>query len=459
MKKIKQFLSIAVVVLIISGCEKDFLDKKPSSNILTPVTVQELNSLLENTSIMNKTAGLPQISADEYRIITEQNFLSLSSSTQRNAYIWARDIFEGEINADWENSFSQIFYCNSVLKILREQRLEESAEGRKTKGWAFFCRAYAYFDLMRNFTKAYQPSTADLDLGLPLRLSPDVDETVQRSSLKQTLDQILEDVDRAAALLDPNVPENNRNRPSKAAAFALKARIGIYIRDYAMAEISADSSFKYHDRIINYNSISRTSATPFSYNAQEIVFASTQIAYYSSLTGYNSQPAIEVDPALIQSYRPGDLRKSIYFLTNTFGRLNVKRGYLGGGSYPFTGLACDEMYLIKAECLSRRGETFSALRFLDRLLINRFEQGTFTPTVAASPQEALDLILLERRKELVWRGLRWSDLKRLNIEGRDINLIRQLGASSFTLPANDPRYVFPIPDNEVAMSGITQNPR
>ncbi|SOD13916.1 RagB/SusD family nutrient uptake outer membrane protein [Pedobacter xixiisoli] len=459
MKKITEYLLVVLTMLSVGGCKKDFLEKKPSSSILSPTSIQELNALLENTNIMNKTAALPQISADEYKIVSEQNYLALPSVTERNAYIWAKDIYEGEVNADWNKLYAQIFYCNNVLKTLNDLQLDLLSDGKKTKGWALFDRAYTYFDLMRNFSSGFQKSTADVVLGVPLRLGPNVDETLQRSSLKETLEQIILDVDEAVGLLEAKVPENNRNRPSKAAAYALKARIGIYIRDYDMAERSADSSLKYHDKIVDYNSISRTSSTPFSYNTAEIIYHSSQIVNYSSLTSYDNLPAIEVNPILIQEYAANDLRKSIFYLVNSQGRYNVKRGYAGGGFYAFTGLACDEIYLIKAECLARRGEKDLSLQFLDRLLINRYLKGSYTSSTASSAENALDMILKERWKELVWRGIRWSDLKRLNMESRNIMLSRQIGQATYTLPANDLRYVFPIPDNEIAMSGIIQNNR
>ncbi len=461
LKKIRHLKGWALGIMLASllACKKDFLEKKPSSSILTPTTVQELNGLLENSVVMNLTAGLPQISADEYRIVAEQNFLALNSATQRNAYTWAKDIYEGETNADWEKAFAQVFYANSVLKVIADRDLLTEKGAKQTKGWAHFARAYAYFDLMRNFAPAFSAATADVDLGLPLRLSPDVDRVEKRASLRQTAAFILQDMEEAAGLLDGPVPANNRNRPSKAAAFALKARFAVYIGDYAMAEMAADSSLKYHNVLVDYNNISKTATTPFSYNMPEVIYQSTQMYIYAALAGYNNQPAIEVNPTLMQLYQPNDLRKPIYFLLNAQGRYNVKRGYVGGGSYAFTGLACDEVFLVKAECLARRGQTEQAMQWLNRLLINRFETGRFIPLVATTPAGALAMVLEERRKELVWRGLRWSDLKRLNREGYQIMLSRQLGANTYTLPPNDPRYVFPIPDNEIVMSGLVQNQR
>ena len=71
----------------------------------------------------------------------------------------------------------------------------------------------------------------------------------------------------------------------------------------------------------------------------------------------------------------------------------------------------------------------------------------------------LETVLEERRKELVWRSIRWSDIKRLNRDGKGIELVREIGDKKYTLSPNDLRYVLPIPDDEIAFSGLTQNKR
>jgi len=68
-------------------------------------------------------------------------------------------------------------------------------------------------------------------------------------------------------------------------------------------------------------------------------------------------------------------------------------------------------------------------------------------------------VLQERRKELVWRCLRWDDIKRLNKEGKGIVLSRRLGDAVYKLEPNTPGYVFNIPQDEINRSGIIQNIR
>ena len=89
----------------------------------------------------------------------------------------------------------------------------------------------------------------------------------------------------------------------------------------------------------------------------------------------------------------------------------------------------------------------------------RWKTGTFNPFTASDPTEALALILQERRKELLMRGLRWMDIKRLNEEGAGISLSRRLNSQLITLSPGDPRFALPIPEDVIALSGMQQNPK
>ena len=111
----------------------------------------------------------------------------------------------------------------------------------------------------------------------------------------------------------------------------------------------------------------------------------------------------------------------------------MKRGYFGSGLYPFTGLAVDEVYLIKAECQARLGKDDKALETILSLLTKRYVVDK-TPSVddIIQGRTVLEMVLEERRKELVWRGIRWHDIKRYNRDGRNITLTRKLGETICT---------------------------
>src|SRR5690606_16588623 len=119
--------------------------------------------------------------------------------------------------------------------------------------------------------------------------------------------------------------------------------------------------------------------------------------------------------------------------------------------YNFAGLATDEVYLIRAEIAARLGNTEQALNDLNRLKAARWEKNVaFQPYTANTQDEALSYVLQERKKELLFRGLRWSDLRRLNVEGFLITLERRIGNQIYQLIPNDLRYVYPIPNEVIA---------
>jgi len=93
----------------------------------------------------------------------------------------------------------------------------------------------------------------------------------------------------------------------------------------------------------------------------------------------------------------------------------------------------------------RNGKVEAGLADLNHLLENRWEKGKYVPVENLSQTEALKVILGERRKELIFRGIRWSDLRRLNIEGANISLERTVNGKMYVLAPNDPRWTWPFP--------------
>lgn len=462
MNKIHRYLFF--VIMVLAGCKKDFLDSKPNSNIVNPTNLSEYQELLDNYKALNSTGALPQMSCDEYFIINQSSFDALGLLTYKGAYLWSKDLYGGETNIqDWNGEYKSVFYANSVLDGISQFNLqkENQTQYNNIKGEALFFRAYAFYDLATNFCPVYNVATSKSDLGIPLRLTSGIDYTLPRSSLQATFDQIVNDLQEASTLLQDDFSFSNRNRPCKSAVDAMLARVYLYMGNYNAALTSANACLNKYNKLIDYNSVSQTSATPFSYSTDETIFFSVQQYTYTSTTGYAAAgtAAIGVDTNLIKLYSVNDLRFPIFFAKNTLGNYNVKRGYVGGGFYAFTGLATDEIMLIKAECAARLDDPSTALSTLNTLLSKRYQTGTFTPISAPNSTEALNDVLQERRKELVWRAIRWSDLKRLNRDGANIPLHRILGGVTYILPPNSPLYVFPIPSDEIALSGIQQNSR
>ena len=150
------------------------------------------------------------------------------------------DIYQGEGNiGDWNIPYEQVLYANVVLDGLKNVAVTavNGQQWNSMKGSALFIRAYAFYNLAQVFALPYNPATANEHLGIPLKLTPNVDESIKRSTLEQTYKQILNDLLTAKDLLPEAVSYNNRNRPNKPAALAQLARVYLSMRQYDKALI------------------------------------------------------------------------------------------------------------------------------------------------------------------------------------------------------------------------------
>src|SRR5690606_23415263 len=97
---------------------------------------------------------------------------------------------------------------------------------------------------------------------------------------------------------------------------------------------------------------------------------------------------------------------------------------------------------------------------LTKLLSNRYTLNAFSIPPINEKVELIKFIINERKKELLFRGIRWSDLRRFNKEKEfEMTLYRTVGGQNYELHPNDKRYVLPIPDDVVVLTGMTQNAR
>ncbi|WP_166436996.1 RagB/SusD family nutrient uptake outer membrane protein [Niastella caeni] len=419
------------------------MDERPDSDVFVPTTLEDFQTLLDNYEKMSVTPALGELSADNYYLVP--SFWELLSTKEKNAYIWTPDTYNGEGKiADWNSPYEQILYTNVVLDGLKKVTISPGnrQQWEHLKGAALFIRAYAFYNLAQVFALPYDAATANTDLGIPLKLTPNVDEPIKRSTLEQTYLQILNDLKEATELLPDSVSDGNRNRPSKPAAYAQLARVYLSMRQYANAGLYADSSLQYYSTLINYNTRDVNAPRPFDRNNPETMYQSRLIEN-NVLKGGTTIKDIIVDTALYRSYATNDLRRVLFFSTSS-GNPTIKGSY-NGTIFVFTGLATDEMYLVRAECRARTENIAGAMNDLNHLLQQRWKTNTYVPYTAQTANEALNIILQERRKEMPFRGVRWTDIRRLNLESAGIIPRRKINNQVYTLPVNSPLYALPIP--------------
>jgi hypothetical protein len=116
--------------------------------------------------------------------------------------------------------------------------------------------------------------------------------------------------------------------------------------------------------------------------------------------------------------------------------------------YAEMGITIPEMYLILAESNARLENTDEALTALNQLLVNRIDAATYTPETALDWNEALAKILIERRKEFMFTGIRWLDQRRLIATGEyTTTVVRTINGETIGLEAKPENYVINIPED------------
>lgn len=450
-----KLLILPIILLGLVSCG-GYLDIKPDIRMDVPGTVEDCELLLNDYGNLNMTSPVATLIAGEEFYLNAENWYNISNLDDRNAYIWSDE--QGVRGMGWQGPYRSIFLANQVLQVLDKLPADKRnvPQYNQVLGKALFFRAFAYHQLVQLYSVGYNETTASKDQGLPLKLTPDLAMVDGRASLEATYQFILQDYSRATALL--SVTTVAKSLPNRTAAFAGLARLYLDMQQYDAAFRYADSAWRLQPRLMDFNLLDSQSESPIPKNNEEVIF-SALTPYSEALGSYYSR----INPALMSLYQEGDLRRSIFYRENQDepGTYGYKANYDQSESGSFVGLTTSEILLFRAECASRLGRQDIALRDLNILFENRFEKGKQTEYREQDPKKILAMILTERRRELVFRGRRWADLKRLNTAGdMQTNLQRTLDGKVYTLPAGSARYAFLIPLTVIELNPtIQQNKR
>jgi tetratricopeptide (TPR) repeat protein len=458
MMKTKQIALLGLCIVMVS-C-KDFLALKPETSYSHPETLEDINALLNYESRVNGNyVGNIESGTDDFEI--DFSSYSTRSAYYQELYRWDEEPFseDGGAGENWLFPYETILYANVALESLDRVKGGDPSLRKRLEGDALFIRSYRFFQLMQVYSPPYLEGDQDSPYGIPLRLSSNVNERSVRATVKEGYGQIIKDLGRSVELLPEEV--GYKTRPNKSSAYALLARVQLSIGNYVQALECAKQSLKRDYRLMDYNTIDRSAAYPFMPLNQEVIYHGKSSASGSLMA--SSRLTITQD--LLDSYSDDDLRKTAFFVARTPGRYRFKGFYNGSAASYFAGIAVDEMVLIAAECLIRTGKVGEGMEMLNRLLANRYERSTFVPRKASTELEALRIVLDERRKELPFRGIRWTDLRRLNRDPRFSKTIRRTYPNEDGKPMEvlllpgDPRYCYYIPPQVIEKSGMVQTKR
>lgn len=451
-----KYQKIIVVVLWITlgGCNQ-FLDVKSDSSYVIPSSLQDIQAILDDVDRRMNLSTVPSLgeSVSDNFYILERTFNQMDER-QRGFYTWDYPEYFG-VDLDWAAGYAPVFNANLALELLaRHVRTQSnSKEWDNIMGSALFFRSFYFYCLLVQFGPAYNEATAQADLGIVLRLSSDFNIAGKRSSVYDCFKQITMDLEEAILYL-PDYPQHVM-RPSKGAAYALLSRLFLYKGDYEEALKYADLSLGLHDQLMDFNGdadlLDPKSPAPITqFNKETIFYAEqTPALIFSNERGV-------VDSTLWKSYFDHDLRR-VFFFTGEGSEVYFKGSYSGTPWLAFGGLSTNEVYLNKAECLALLDRFDEAADVLNFFLTNRMDIHSPAYSRITKTDGILDVIRTERRKELVFRNLRFGDIKRYNLEGANIILKRIVAGKVYELEPNSPKYALPLPSDWIKFTDNKQN--
>ncbi len=402
-KNIPYILGLTILIFLMS-CEK-FLEQKAINTMAVPSSLNELQALLDDSyRKMNEqvTPSFGEASSDIY--FTPDTRYETLGDFLKNAYAWQPYPYFSE--NDWSNGYKPIYNTNLCL----EKIAEIPKTGNNNSAWdnvygsALFFRSYFYLLLTWNYGKAYDEATSATDPGIVLRTNSDFNTVSKRASVRECYEKVLQDTKTSIA----HLPAQSTHvfRPSKAAAYGLLARTYLSMRLYDSAYHYADLCLNLKNALMNFNGDNDLKS--FTERYPVIKFNKETIFYTEMNTGGSYGLIVTtralVDTVLYNSYEDNDLRKKAFFYVS--GLYYGFKGNYSQVSIPFTGIATDEMYLIRAECLARKGNTgiAAALQDLNHLLKHRINASSFKPFSSTDPGVVLNKILEERKKNFCSGG-------------------------------------------------------
>ncbi len=503
MKKNLLYTFLLALALSVSSC----LDKYPENAILADdaiTTIDEADqavigiysSFLSGALYSGYLTLLPDIQTDLVYAVNGY------TNTYGDIWRW-NDILatNSQIESVYAALYTVIGRCNFLLdnaENMRKKMTDDDALDRLDVycGEAYFARALAYSELIKQFCKAYESDAdAQNELGVVLRTHYYSDEPIKRASLYDSYQQVLSDLEHAEKALalgdDYDIAVDgymyNSTYFNEYTVCALRARIALYMKKY-------DEAIKYSTKVIDSGHYFLSSATQlydsqYSYyqymwtsdNSTEVIWkiGFTSTSYGGALGqvffnyDYNSMKPDYVPAQWVLSlYDSNDLRYSTFFQTFTTGHTHgltwpLLAKYWGNeGLYNEAQLLhvsmpkvfrLSEQYLIRAEAYVMNEDFAKAGKDITTLRKARYS--TYGTSTAISKDNAMKIVGEERVKELFMEGFRLMDLKRWHKGFERTPQEQSLeNGSSLVVEKDDPLFVWPIPQHEIESPGAEIEP-
>jgi starch-binding outer membrane protein, SusD/RagB family len=219
MKNVKfKLLTVLALILLVSSCDQDILNLSPTDQISDDSVWEDpaLIDLYLSDVYRQMHHGLDEVKldalTDDFHFIHGYGTIDILQGNWSPSNLGA--LGRGDVrHYRWGHLYSAIRQANIILANIDEASVSEDFRDN-VKGEAHFLRAFFYHNLARMYG------------GVPIITNVyglDDDMQVSRDTFAETIDFIVEEADRAAALLP--LQARDLGRASRGAALALKSRI------------------------------------------------------------------------------------------------------------------------------------------------------------------------------------------------------------------------------------------
>jgi len=465
---------VLLFMAVTTSCQ-DFLETNPPNLIATNKAINtagDIESVLtgaydafqSGSAAGGNYVAFGDLMADD--AVAIQN--KLNAFGTKEIYEGATSVQIGDLRAMWGSGYSVINRANNVIAAIEGGKIsgpEFNLIKDRARGEAFFLRAYTMFNLVQFWALPYDVSKpgGNSQPGIVIRTTPTLNGpeglAQPRATVEEVYDQVIKDLIQADAAMSAAGQLTSVSRASAFAAKAMLARVYFYKGDYANARLRAEeviNSGKYaltpQASLPEMFSHSGSGNLPGSKPEVIMQLVNTQQDQSNSCSGFYRQASGAVmygEAAAIKSlYASYDKRRTE--LLKEFGPFFFCRKYEQTGNVSSNPrlLRLGEMHLIRAESILRqdnqvRNEVLESLNLIrERALVDSL----YAPVTSTDFNTVLDSLLIERRRELIFEGDRYFNLRRLGLPLRD-------GSTNYA------KYLFKIPQEEIAGNpGIIQNP-
>lgn len=457
---INKIIKFIFILAIFSSCKKEKLSPIPQTFLSDLVSfgtpdriAQQVTGVYSSVKSGNFLGGRAIVYGD----VRGEDWLNVTNNGVTALQIWNHSVVstDNQVEGMWSAGYAAINRANVVLKGLDDNpTIISAAQANAYRGEIRFLRGLTYFYLTTMYGKKPFALDNGASLGIPLRVIAQQEsgaESLARASQAQIFAQILADLTFAEANLPLNNggAENNVVRAHRNAAIALKTRVYLQMGDYpnviiegnklvpTVAPFTASSGIA-HTLNANFTNVFRSP-----YQALESIFSlpmnntnspGTQNGlslYHNAEFSVNNVNGIVTD----LNWKATDTRKILVTSANRYQKFNDDlNNYV-----PILRWA--EVLLNTAEALARQGSTVDtrALAILNAVRQRSDASTTFAP---ATKTDLINLILNERRIELLGEGHRMWDIQRQSLS------FPAKGSAPSVAPTAQ-NYVWPIPASEL----------